>query len=167
MHLLLLYKFHMLHLVQVAPCPAMCSSGKSLAPSSVSPLSRQLKRAATSRHCQPLQQPNNPSLPISPYPLWAAAPTYPVALYWAWSSVAMSFLYWGALNWTQCSKCGLTEGKTEEESLPWTCCAGTLALAKWVWLSKPSHVSFTNPALQTGLALALLPSAYPSVLSQP
>lgn len=163
MHLLLLYKFHMLHLVQISPCPVMCSFGKSLAPRSVSPLSRQLKRAVTSRHCQLLQQLNNPSCPISPYPLWAAAPTYPVALHRACSSVAVSFLYWGALNWTQCSKCGLTEGKTEEESLPWMCCA----LAKWVWLTTPSHVISTNPALQTGLVLALLPSAHPSVLSQP
>ena len=42
-----------------------------------------------------------------------------MALQWTFSRRSLSFLYWGAQNWTQHSKCGLTS--TEGGSPPLTC----------------------------------------------
>lgn len=88
------------------------------------------------------------SSPTSPYASCAEAPAYPGALHRTPSSVAMSSSYWGALNWTQCSKCGLTREKIAEEPLPWThwphCWQGSPAC---IWPHRlPGHMASSGSA---------------------
>lgn len=87
-------------------------------PSSVSSPGGQLKRAVSSHHWQLFQRlgasPPLPTLHVQPLP-------YPGVLHLTPSCVAKSFFYWVALNCTQCSKCGLTGWKREEDPLSCTC----------------------------------------------
>ena len=55
---------------------------------------------------------NNPrSLSLSSYGRCSRLPVKSVALHWALSSSSLSFLNWGAENWTEYSGCGLTSAE--------------------------------------------------------
>lgn len=68
--------------------------------------------------------PSSPALmltrtfPTTPYFSCAAAPASPGPLHWTPSSATMSFSYYRALNWTQCSRCSLTWGRERKKHFP-------------------------------------------------
>lgn len=112
-------------------CFSLCSlplilsldtSDKSLAPSSLHPPSRYLctmARYPSKSFLLWLNSPSSPSLSshLRCSSLWITF----MALGSTLSSVSMSLLYWGAKNWTQDSRCGLTSAAQEEGSPPSSC----------------------------------------------
>lgn len=59
--------------------------------------------------------------------LWTLMAVLAAHQTWTCSSVSVSFLHWGAQNWTWCSRCSLTPAAVSrtpnggEQSLPWAC----------------------------------------------